>query len=412
MRCTRKRWTAVGLTACLLAVALMAPAVAATRQEIGLSEQEWEVLKRANQERMAKGLSPLSAFSTLQKAAHVRSNDLAVEYRSDHTRPDGTSCFSVLKPLGLSYRAVGENIAAGYQTPASVMDAWMNSSGHRANLLSQSFHHLGVGFGHETKQGYGTVWEQMFLDSDCTFSEMSVEPSTVVLGQNQALSDIDATVTIQCRVHGTSVMPLLSEMCQGGDTGTIQVRYQGLSTTLTVSRAPWSKANSWATGELNQAASVGLIPTCLEKTDFTATITRAEFAAVAVKLYEAMGGTLPQTQESPFTDTKDGAVIQAHALGIVSGVGGGRFAPGEPLTREQAAVMLAQTHKALGGTVNGGAEHFPDSAQISSWALESVRFMAGKGLIQGDHMGRFLPKYELTRESALLIAVRMEEKLA
>ena len=104
-------------------------------------------------------------------------------------------------------------------------------------------------------------------------------------------------------------------------------------------------------------------------------------------------------------------MLRAWSLGIVSGVGGGRFDPEGPLTREQAAVMLAQTYRALGGTVEGGSPSFPDKGEISPWALEAVAFLAGRGLVQGDNAGRFLPRSALTRESALLMAVRMREKL-
>lgn len=421
MREKARRLLALGTAVCLAAVCLAVPAGAADRQSEGISDFEWQVLALINKERMGQGLAPLTAFSTLQKAAHIRTDDLAVEYRGDHTRPNGERCDSVLPPLGLYYYHFGENIAAGYTSPESVMVAWMNSPGHRANILGSDYRHVGVGYGTEDHQGYGTVWEQMFLDKDCTYSSLSVEPASVVLEAGGTLAGLDVTVTLHCAVHGDCILPLSPGMCYDYDetaagTQSVRVVYtdsrqKDLTGTLTVLRAPWSKCSPWAREELVRAAEGGIIPPRLTGTDFTAGMTRAEFAATAVALYDAMGGVETGTAENPFSDTGDPAVLRAWSLGIVSGVGGGRFDPEGPLTREQAAVMLAQTYRALGGTVEGGSPSFPDKGEISPWALEAVAFLAGRGLVQGDNAGRFLPRSALTRESALLMAVRMWEKL-
>ena len=157
MREKARRLLALGTAVCLAAVCLAVPAGAADRQSEGISDFEWQVLALINKERMGQGLVPLTAFSTLQKAAHIRTDDLAVEYRGDHTRPNGERCDTVLSPLGLYYYHFGENIAAGYTSPESVMVAWMNSPGHRANILGSDYRHVGVGYGTEDHQGYSTV---------------------------------------------------------------------------------------------------------------------------------------------------------------------------------------------------------------------------------------------------------------
>jgi len=78
-----------------------------------------------------------------------------------HTRPNGTSCFTVLSELGVGYSASGENIAAGQKTPQAVMESWMNSSGHKANILNPDFTHIGVGYAEGGN--YGTNWVQLFV---------------------------------------------------------------------------------------------------------------------------------------------------------------------------------------------------------------------------------------------------------
>ncbi len=127
---------------------------------VDISDYANEVLRLVNVERAAAGLNPLSLDPTICAAADVR----AVEITSlfDHTRPNGSKCFTALNEAGCSYSSAGENIAYGYSSPASVMDGWMNSSGHKANILSASFGRLGVGI---AKNAYGTLyWVQLFTN--------------------------------------------------------------------------------------------------------------------------------------------------------------------------------------------------------------------------------------------------------
>lgn len=123
------------------------------------SSYQQKVLELVNKERKAQGLNEMVLDDSLCSAAGIRANEIITLF--SHTRPDGTSCFSVLKELGISYRATGENIASGYRTPEQVMDGWMNSEGHRANILSSNFNKLGVGY---IKTGSGTYWVQLFTD--------------------------------------------------------------------------------------------------------------------------------------------------------------------------------------------------------------------------------------------------------
>ena len=96
--------------------------------------------------------------ATLSAAAQVRAQEIDVSF--SHTRPDGTSCFTVLKDFGISYRACGENIAKGSPSPARVVEGWMNSAGHRANILNANFTAIGVGV---YADAAGTLhWAQLF----------------------------------------------------------------------------------------------------------------------------------------------------------------------------------------------------------------------------------------------------------
>ena len=119
-----------------------------------------EVVRLVNELRAEEGLAPLAVDDSAARAAQVRAEELTGSY--DHTRPDGRSCFTALDEAGASYWTAGENIAAGYSTAGDVVAAWMDSPGHRANILSGSFTKIGVGYFH-TDDGYRDYWVQMFL---------------------------------------------------------------------------------------------------------------------------------------------------------------------------------------------------------------------------------------------------------
>lgn len=116
------------------------------------------VASLVNAARRDAGLSELELDADLCAAAQARAQEIAQSF--SHTRPDGSSCFTVLEEFGISYRAAGENIAMGQRTPEEVMDGWMNSSGHRANILNGTFTSIGVGY---YVDGAGAAhWVQIF----------------------------------------------------------------------------------------------------------------------------------------------------------------------------------------------------------------------------------------------------------
>ena len=123
------------------------------------SSYEQQVLNLVNKERRSQGLSALSLSAEAQQAARVRAKEIVSSF--SHTRPNGTSCFTVLNEIGAKYTSAGENIAKGQKTPEQVVEAWMNSPSHRANILSSKYTKLGVGC---YFNGSNTYWVQMFLN--------------------------------------------------------------------------------------------------------------------------------------------------------------------------------------------------------------------------------------------------------
>ena len=118
-----------------------------------------EVLKLVNAERAKAGLSAFTTNTSLTAAANKRAVEIKTSF--SHTRPNGSGFQTVLGDYSISYRAAGENIAYGQKTPQAVVTAWMNSPGHRANILNANFSKLGVG----VYQSNGTVyWTQEFTN--------------------------------------------------------------------------------------------------------------------------------------------------------------------------------------------------------------------------------------------------------
>lgn len=121
-----------------------------------------EVVRLCNIERAEAGLSPLTLDPTVTKGAMIRANEI-INYFS-HTRPDGNSCFTALEEVGANYMTAGENIACGYVSPEDVVDGWINSEGHRANILNENFNKIGVGYVYSSSGIYRHYWVQMFTD--------------------------------------------------------------------------------------------------------------------------------------------------------------------------------------------------------------------------------------------------------
>ena len=228
--------------------------------------------------------------------------------------------------------------------------------------------------------------------------------------------------------------------------------------------------DEWAVERVESAIRLELMPECLEGQDLRAEMTRAEFAALTVKLYEAMSGKLAEVpkqnpfrdtqdpevpKQNPFRDTQDPEVLKAYGLGFVTGLTEDTFGGEEPVTREQAAVMLTVVYQyrnednrkafllwvALYGRDNDlnddsnlteqqasnmlagiyhkldtvissvGAKEFADDGEISDWAKNSVYFMEKNGIITGVGGDRFDPQADIQAQAALVMSVQMLQKL-
>lgn len=188
----------------------------------------------------------------------------------------------------------------------------------------------------------------------------------------------------------------------------------------------YSNANEWAKPELQKAANLGLIPDILKDADMTKPINREEFCELSVLLYEKVAAKTSQpVSANPFTDTTNTQILKAYKLGITSGTSATTFSPKVLINREQCAAMLFRAIKAIKPNEDYsivGVKDFPDQKNISTWAVESTKYMSKVGIISGDAQGNFMPKaittaqeaasYGMaTREQAIALSVRTYEKL-
>ncbi|MDT3765603.1 CAP domain-containing protein [Priestia filamentosa] len=124
------------------------------------SQYAEQVVQLVNKEREKQGLKPVTLDKELSDVATKKSEDMKAKGYFDHTSPTYGSPFDMMKQFGIEYKSAGENIAKGQQTPEEVMNSWMNSDGHRKNILNPSFTHIGVGY---VEDGNSTYWTQMFI---------------------------------------------------------------------------------------------------------------------------------------------------------------------------------------------------------------------------------------------------------
>ena len=156
----------------------------ATIQTAGTEGYAAEVVRLVNIERAKIGEEPLSGGnSKLNAAAQKRAEELAAKF--SHTRPDESSCFTVLPEFGVTYSYSGENIAGGHMNPDEVMydDGWMDSAGHKANILNSNYNKIGVGVYNHNGM---LLWVQLFVYSNMADDVDPTNPTTPTTPTNPA----------------------------------------------------------------------------------------------------------------------------------------------------------------------------------------------------------------------------------
>ena len=313
----------------------------------------FEVLTIVNRERAANGLQPLTMDASLLETAMLRAAEIYVYF--DHTRPDGTLCFTA------NDRMYGENIAAGQTTPASVMQAWMNSEGHRDNILG-SYTTVGIGCVLVDGRYY---WTQCF-------------------GR-----DLSAAASAASYADGPRTREVLA---------LYDVRFEDVDYT-----SWYGDAVEWAVGS-GVTNGTSMNPLLFSPGAYCSRAQMVTFLWRAVGS-PAASGTLPFTDVSTDAYYYD-AVRWAYRNGVTVGTTSTTFSPDRQVTRAQVTTMLYRYNNAPAVSSSMPFADVPTDA----YYYNAVRWAVANGITQGTTSTTFSPARGCTRAQIVVFLYRAMEE--
>ncbi len=191
-RFSRNQFFALALTAAFAALPLHTGAAVSAGEVDQISLKNAEIVICAiNDIRVANGLSELSTTPLLLEVSDTRAEEIVLDF--SHYRPDGSVCFTALKSEGITYSFSAENIASGRSNPVATVDQWMQSEGHRANILNENFTHIGIGYTYDPDSTFGYYWS-MFLIGVYDGTSPYVYEDQYIPGR--ALGDVNGTKSV------------------------------------------------------------------------------------------------------------------------------------------------------------------------------------------------------------------------
>ena len=154
------------------------------------SQYDAELLRFTNLERQKAGVAALSLSSQLNQAAQNHADDMTKNNYFSHTGLNGSKPSDRAKATGYNYSYVGENIAAGHSTPAETIKQWMNSQGHRENILNSNYREIGFGYSYSDSSKYRHYWVQVFGKSNATIPNATTTPTITFEKKSNAIFDV------------------------------------------------------------------------------------------------------------------------------------------------------------------------------------------------------------------------------
>lgn len=366
------------------------------KDQISLNEEEWDILRRVNIERFNEGEICLAMPGALQDACDTRAKEIAESF--SHTRPNGSSCFTAIK--NFSYSTAGENI---YHCPsktrtldtARAMTSWMESPGHRANILKTTYTYIGVG-SYETGEDSTAV--QMFAASGKTINSAVSSNGTLEFEDEEAMQK---EYLIFNNPDGlVSYMPIDINYLKPSDGGYTLKLNSSFTVTLKIKNSLQDNTQKSTTGfsdvkpgdyyeEAVKWAVDNNVTTGTSATTFSPknSCTKAQ---IITFLWRAVGA--PKTDVSnPFRDVSASdyyydAALWAFKNKIITGV---EFAPNTPCTRSMTVTYL---YKNAGKPDTSYETWFTDVEEDGSDEQKAVCWAVEKGITQGTSEYKFSPK--------------------
>lgn len=361
------------------------PTVEAKRptDKLSLSAYEWEVLKLVNQERNKLGLTLLSMPAALQTACDIRENELL--QRLEHTRPNGQGPETAISS-SFKWTIASENIAAGQRDPQEVMNGWMNSPGHKANILEPDHGYLGVGVTGSTPYH----WVQLFTDA--SIASVTSSSGSLTFPSEEAMQGEYLICTGKNGV--VSYMPIdVSVMTKSGSNYTMKL--PGKTVTLSVGASTVGGFNDVREKDFFADAVVWAVDKGITNGTGNGMFSPHQTcnqAQILTFLWRSQGSPEPKgTAKLPGVDA--GAYYYKAALwAMEQGMIGNEFAANEPCTRAMTVTYLWKqagspaAAKASFTDVPAGADY----AQAVAWAVE-------QGVTSGTGNNQFSPAQTCTR---------------
>ncbi len=312
---------------------------------------ELETIDLINEQRLNAGLAPLAAELRLVEAAVLHSEDMAVNAFFDHIGSDGSTPWQRFARAGYPMIAGAENIAAGYGTPSAVVTGWMNSSGHRANILNRSVKHIGVGYILYSPSPYRSYWTADFGSS--SDSGQVIPEFSDVGTQHWARNFIRI---LAC--HGITVGCGNGSFCAGEPVTRAQMavflaKSLGIQAPDICSGTVFGDVNAETVGGdfcryIEKLAALGITAGCgnnnycpdaeVSRAQMAVFITRALGASPGTCTGQIFGDVDAQSVGEGFC----GFIEKFGALGITSGCSSGMYCPFDSVTRDQMAVFLTK----------------------------------------------------------------------
>lgn len=381
-----------------------------------LADTKWQILCQTNNNRIANGQVPLSAPYELCDLADIRAWELTQLF--DHTRPDGSSCFTILNGSNIVAYWAGENIAAGYPDATSVMNGWMASDGHRGNILDSDFSHMGIGYTEAPFSYYGKYYVQFFTGG-CQVHNIALfnGGNTVEIPYQTSVDDAGVALNITCDC-GQSVMPLYSVFCSGYSADLpyqlqpVTVNYRGASTTLYIRNRYWDVLpGTWFHDSIYHMVDQGLF-VGVSETEFAPdqNMTRAQLVTALFN----MSGDTADGSESTFVDVNpDGwykdYIAWGQKNGIISGVDPTHFEPDTPVSREDAATIFqryAQYIDQKDTNLTADLSGYTDYDDIDDYALSAMNYCVASGIMTGNEDNTLAPLSSMTRAELVSVIER------
>ncbi|NLZ45437.1 MAG: hypothetical protein GX896_01970 [Clostridiales bacterium] len=207
-----------------------------------------DIAALVNVERKAKGLSPIKVAPILNTAATIRSNEISTQATLSHTRPNGTECFTIFDELNIEYNTIGENIASGYSTAKDVMEAWMNSQGHKENILNSKYEYIGVGVVEKNGRYY---WTQLFAGYKNGYSGAytpvlgQTPPATTTIVTTKPATKPPVVTTTKKPATTTTAKKPITTTLKKPVTTTTSTATTTITTTTTAPISTTTSKNAW-----------------------------------------------------------------------------------------------------------------------------------------------------------------------